>query len=109
MTDGKRWTVQDRYDREIYLTHERWRHIIDPTNHPEMARYEDQLKETIQRGMRRQDVPNPQKYQYSKAFDGLAKTNTHIVAIVLFRFSESESGQPAPNNYIVTAYQKEMR
>ncbi len=107
--DGRRWTVQDRYSHEIYLTHERWQHIINPTNHPEMARYEEQLKETIQRGVRKQDVLNPQKYYYSKAFDGLAKMNTHVVAIVLFRLSEREGGRPAPNNYIVTAYQKEMR
>jgi len=34
--------------------------------------------------------------------------NTHIVAIVLLRFKEDEQGEPVPNNYIVTAYQKEI-
>jgi len=27
---------------------------------------------------------------------------------VLFRFSKDASGNPVPNNYIVTAYQKEI-
>jgi len=44
---GKRCDVQDRYGHTIYLTQERWEHIIDPVNHPEMADYEDHLKETI--------------------------------------------------------------
>jgi len=37
--EGKRWTVRDRYGYEIYLTEERWEHIIDPENHPEMEAY----------------------------------------------------------------------
>ena len=43
-----------------------------------------------------------------KAFDDLAAENTHLVAIVLCRFSEGEDGKPIPNNYIVTAYQQEI-
>jgi len=51
---------------------------------------------------------NPRKYRYSKPFSELADDNTHIVAIVLFAFVELESGEPAANNYIVTAFQKEI-
>ena len=109
MSDGKRWIVHDRGGREIYLTHERWEHIINPHNHPEMSAYEEQLKETIRSGARQQDSLNPLKYRYMKAFDGLAENNTHIVAIVLFRFSTDENGTLLPNNYIVTAYQKAIR
>jgi len=108
MTSGKRWTLCDRQGNEIYLTQERWEHIIGDLNHPEMADCEGQLKETIQTGSRRQDPLNPRKYRYSKAFDDLAEDNTHIVAIVLFRFSEDPTGRPIPNNHIVTAYQKEI-
>jgi hypothetical protein len=43
-----------------------------------------------------------------KAFDDLAADNTHIIAIVLFRFSENPEGELLPNNYVVTAYQKEI-
>ncbi|MGH7966079.1 MAG: hypothetical protein ACRERD_30380 [Candidatus Binatia bacterium] len=52
---------------------------------------------------------NPLKYRYMQAFAGLAEDNTHIVAIVLFKFSEDEAGRLHANNYLVTAYQKEIR
>jgi len=107
MTAGRRWTVRDRFANDIYLTDERWEHIIHPMNHPEMSAYEEHLTETIRSGQRKQDSLNPQKYRYVKAFDDLAEDNTHIIAIVLFRFSEGLDGEPVPNNFIVTAYQKE--
>ena len=108
MIAGRRWTVRDRYGNDIYLTHERWEHIIEPINHPEMSAYEEHLKETIRSGKRKQDSLNPQKYRYVEAFDNLAEANTHIIAMVLFRFSEGQMGEPVSNSYIVTAYQKEM-
>lgn len=107
-SEGRRWAVHDRYDNEVYLTEERWQHIIEPINHPEMSSYEEHLQETIRQGERQQDSLNPRKYRYAKAFDDLVEDNTHIVAIVLFRFRVSETGETAPNNYIVTAYQKEI-
>jgi hypothetical protein len=106
MSTGKRWVVRDRYGNDIYLTQERWEHIVAPTNHPEMSAYEDHLQEAIRSGRRQQDSLNPQKYRYSKAFDGLAEDNTHLIVIVLFRFSERPGGEPIANNYVVTAYQK---
>jgi hypothetical protein len=108
MVGGRRWTTHDRYGNAIYLTQERWEHIIEPINHPEMADFEEQLKDTIQTGARRQDPLNPHKYRYFKPFDDLAEDNTHIVVIVLFGFSEDGVGRPIPNNYITTAYQKEI-
>lgn len=104
----KRWTVRDRLGNEVYLTQERWEHIVQPSNHPEMLGHEDRLKETIQLGQRKQDSLNPEKYRYVRAFAGLADENTHVVAIVLFRFREGEGGKPVPNNHVVTAYQKEI-
>ncbi len=108
IVQGRRWNERDRYGNDIYLTDERWNHITEPINHPEMLAYEDQLRQTIRSGRRKQDALNPQKYRYVKAFDNLAEFNTHIVAIVLFRFTGDESGALLPNNYIVTAYQKEI-
>ena len=98
--------MHDRGGREIYLTAERWEHIIDPQNHPEMSAYEEHLKEAIRSGTRQQDSLNPHKYRYMKAFADLAANNTHLVAIVLFRFRTHEVGTLLPNNYVVTAYQK---
>jgi hypothetical protein len=106
---GRRWTVRDHFGNEVYLTHERWEHITDPGNHPEMAAYEEHLKDTIRLGIRKQVSLNPQKYRYMSEFDDLTRDNTHIVAIVLFRFRVGEAGEPVPKNYIVTGYQKEVR
>jgi len=49
------WTVRDRYNNEVYLTYERWEHVTDLINHPEMAAYEEHLQDTIRSGQRRQD------------------------------------------------------
>jgi hypothetical protein len=106
--EDRRWTVRDRDGNAIYLTDERWQHIIDPINHPEMSVYEMHLKETIQRGERKQDPLRPDKYRYSKAFTDLVEDNTHIVAIVLFRLRVRATGETISNNYIVTAFQKEI-
>lgn len=106
MLPSHRWIVHDRYDQPIYLTDERWEHIV--AHHPEMVGCEERLKEALRSGQRKQDSLNPQKYRYSKAFEGLFGDNTHLVAIVLFRFREDETGRPLPNNYVVTAFQKEV-
>jgi len=108
MNSGKRWTVCDRLGNEIYLTVERWKHIIDPINHPEMEAFEKHLKAAIRLGQRKQDCLNPQKYRYVKAFDDLVKGNTHIVAIVIFRFNIGNDDKFVHNNYLVTAYQKKI-
>ncbi|HNS49911.1 MAG TPA: hypothetical protein PKO09_01880 [Anaerolineae bacterium] len=108
MTAHRRWMVQDRYGNDIYLTQERWEHIVDPLNHPEMAEYEEELQRTVSTGKRKQDPLAPQKFRYSMEFVGLAEDNTHVVAIVLFGFSRDAAGNPIPNNYLVTAYQKEI-
>ncbi len=107
MQSGKRWIIDDKYNNSIYLTQERWEHVIEEINHPEMMDYEEELKETIRSGKRVQDSINPSKYRYSKTFDNLAEYNTHIVAIVLFRLGE-QAGEIIFNNYIVTAFQKEI-
>jgi hypothetical protein len=100
MSAGKRWTVFDRYGNEVYLTHERWHHITESVNHPEMLSCETELRDTIRSGKRKQDALNPHKYRYAKAFDTLPEYNTHVVAIVLFRFRSGDYGEILPNNYM---------
>ena len=106
---GKRWTVTDWDGNPIYLTEERWKHITDPENHPEMAAYEGQLKTTIQKGQRKQEPLNPRKYRYVHLFDDLLENFTHVVAIVLFGFDVDEQGETVPNNFIATAFLKHIR
>lgn len=98
----------DRQGNLVYLTQERWQHIIETDGHPEMEGYEEELKETIRQGRRRQIPLQPQKYEYRQAYSHLVDDNTHIIALVLFRIRENQQGRPVANNYIVTAYQKEI-
>ena len=106
---GKRWTLQDRYHNTIYLTEERWQHITNALNHPELSDYEEYLKITLQKGHRRQEPLNPRKYRYYHAFDDLPDDVNHIVVIVLFGFDITASGQTVPNNYVATAFFKHIR
>ena len=56
MRDGIRWVVSERYGNTIYLTEERWHHMIEPFNHPEMIDNEEELKQTIRLGRRKIDI-----------------------------------------------------
>lgn len=109
LTDGKRWTVQDRYGNSIYLTQKQWEHIIAPTNHPEMVDYEDHLKETIRLGRRRQEPLNPRKYRYVRHFADLPDDSNYIVAIVLFGFDIDKNSRTVENNFVATAFFKHIR
>jgi len=106
---GKRWTVHDRYGNPIYLTPERWNHIIAETNHPEMEAYETYLKTVLKTGRRKQELLNPRKYRYYRAFDDLPDDVNHVVVIVLFGFDVDERGQTVPNNFVATAFFKHIR
>lgn len=109
MNDGRRWIVTDREGNPIYLTEERWQHIIALDNHPEMEDFEEFLKIALRRGDRRQEPLNPRKYRYVYPFDGLPDGSNHVVAIVLFGFNVSTTGQVTANNYITTAFFKHIR
>jgi len=102
MSAGKRWEVRDRNGRPIYLTERQWQHIIE--RHPEMSQHEEDLKRTIRTGRRTQDSLVPNKYFYRAPVSTLPGGNTHIEAVVVFRFTMDESGATIPNNFIVTAY-----
>lgn len=106
---GKRWIVQDRYGNTIYLTQERWEHIINATNHPEMEGYEEYVKTTLKKGRRKQEPFNPLKYRYYQGFDNLPDEANTIVVIVLFGFDVNEQGQASPNNFVATAFFKHIR
>ena len=63
MSEDCRWIEKDRLTNEIYLTQERWEHITNQSNHPEMSDYENELRETIRLGSRKQEMLNPNKYR----------------------------------------------
>lgn len=106
---GRRWTIQDRDGNPIYLTEERWQHIVEDNNHPELRDYEDNLKTAIQQGRRRQEPLNPRKYRYARPFDNLPIGFNHVVGIVIFGFDVSTQGAMVPNNFIATAFLTHIR
>lgn len=108
MTDsGKRWTIQDREGNAIYLTEERWSHIIE--NHPEIESYEPEVKVALARGRRRQEPLNQRKYRYVMPFSDLPEDYTHIVVIALFGVVVDIHGESASNNWVATAFMKHIR
>jgi hypothetical protein len=108
-SSGKRWTMQDRDGNLIYLTEERWQHIIAVDNHPEMADYEEHLQTIIQQGRRRQEPLNPRKYRYVGSFDDLPAGFNHLVGIVLFGLDVTAQGKMVPHNFIATAFLTHIR
>ncbi len=90
-------TVKDRYGNEIYLTDERWQHILD---HAEMQGYRDRVLEVVRTGKRKQKPREPDKYAYSLPYDDMGTGFNTLVVIVKFGYNEDGSA----NNYVRTAY-----
>ena len=72
--------VTDRWGNRIILTDERWKHIVEW--HPELEEFHEEVLETIQKGRRRQDPVDQQKYKYIRAVEGLPFSLTHVVVVV---------------------------
>ncbi len=98
----QKWVVQDRYNNTIYLTEERWGHILE--SRPELEHYFEQFLETLRTGYRKQDALIPNKYRYYKQFDELLPENNHLVLIVIFRTQLDEQGHYTANNFVVTGW-----
>src|SRR4051794_3854972 len=94
----QQWTIRDRYRNEIYLTEERWAHIVE--RHDELTNRLPDLLDTLRYGERRQDALEPQKYRYRRAYADLMYDYNHIIAVVVFHLDEVG----APNNFVVTAW-----
>jgi len=95
--------VVDRWGNEIYLTDERWRHILE--THEEMIHFRHYLFETLRNGRRRQDKFDPSKYKYSKLFPDLPDDFTHIIVVVKFSQQRTTKDVEHGNNFVLTAYQ----
>lgn len=103
----EKWTVQDRYGHSIYLTEERWRHILE--SRPELEAYFELFLETLRAGRRRQDPLIPNEYRYFQYFQELLPENNHLVAIVIFKTGIDEQGAFVSNNFVVTGWAKYIR
>jgi hypothetical protein len=109
MAGRRRWTVHDRDGNLVYLSQERWLHIVGSGNHPELEDFEEYLKTTIRQGRRWQEPLNPRKYRYVRAFDDLPDDSNHVVVIILFDFDVDDQGRTVSNNYVATAFFKHIR
>jgi len=89
--------VQDLYGNTIYLTDERWQHIVQ--RHPVLQGYKNEVLKTIRSGKREQDAFYPYKFYYRKAFKNLPRRFTHIEVVIIFGFKDDQ-----PNNFATTAY-----
>jgi len=89
--------VQDRLGNTVYLTDERWRHIVN--RHSILRNFKDATLKTIRIGKRNQDELYPDQFFYRQAFSNLPSNYTHIEVVVIFRFKKDQ-----PNNFVVTAY-----
>jgi hypothetical protein len=98
-------SVTDRYGNEIYLTDERWRHIVN--EHSEMFNYKPHLLKTLRDGKRKLHRLELDVFVYTKRFTDLKPGMTHVVAIVKFSFNR-KGAVGIPNNFVLTAYQKEF-
>jgi len=56
-----KWTIQDKYGNTIYLTEERWKHILE--SRLDMEPFLEQFLETIRTGRRRQEALIPNEYR----------------------------------------------
>lgn len=100
----KKWAVQDRYGNTIYLTEERWNHILE--SRPELEPFLEQFLATISSGRRREEALAPNEYRYYKQFDELMPDNNHLIVKVVFRTRVDESGNYTANNFVVTGWPK---
>jgi len=100
----KKWAVQDRYGNTIYLTEERWLHILE--SRPELESFLEPFLDTLRTGRRRQDALIPNEYHYFKQIDELLPENNHLIAVVIFKTQLDQTGSYVPNNFVITGWAK---
>lgn len=97
-----KWAVRDRWGNEIYLTEERWQHILE--RHEELVGLIDEVLETLRRGRRRQETLDPNRYRYRRPCAMLPPEFNRIVVAVVFRYQEQPDGTWYSNNFVTSAW-----
>jgi hypothetical protein len=100
--EPERWDVYDRYGNKIYMTGERWQHILH--SRPWLAEYRDEILHTLRKGRRKQDTLAPYKYKYYWPCSRLLPEFNYLVAVVVFGETLDSQGRVIANNYVVTAW-----
>lgn len=97
--------VRDQYGNEIYITEERWQHII--AGHHEMRDNFEYLLKTLRTGKRKQDRENPKKFLYTRRFQHLPPETVLMVAVKC-DFIRTVGGNLA-NNFVLSAYYRHAK
>jgi hypothetical protein len=97
-----KWTAKDRYGNKVYLTRERWEHLL--RYHTELSGLLDGLLDTLRKGRRTQDPLDPHKYKYHRRCDTLPFDYNTIVVVVKFSTHIRADGGFVPNNFVITAW-----
>ncbi|MGH7491518.1 MAG: hypothetical protein ACREOO_03900, partial [bacterium] len=99
----RKWFVHDNDGREIYLTEERWEHIVN--RHSELYGHLADVLNAVRHGRRRQQPQDPQTFVYRARCNTLCWPFNGILVVVTFRFeSQDIDGNMVPNNFIVSAW-----
>lgn len=98
----QKWEVHDRYGNKVYMTRERWQHILD--RRPWLADLRDEILATVRHGRRKQDPLHAAKYKYYRPCTDLLPEYNHLIAVVRFSETVDTAGETMPNNYVVTAW-----
>ena len=98
--------MTDRQGREIYLTQERWEHIL--SKHPELSGRLEEVLVTIRMGRRKQSKLDPQTYCYYRRVTNLPEPYDTIMIFVAFRYRTRQLVlhllQAPPLNLILQLY-----
>jgi len=74
--------IIDRYGNVIYLTDERWHHIVD--RHYELNEHRPELISAIRSGKRRRDPEDSDTFYYKKRLRHPIANLNYIVAVVVW-------------------------
>jgi hypothetical protein len=89
--------VTDRYGNVIYLTDERWHHIVE--RHHEFDGHRAEILSTVRSGNRSRDPLRLDTFYYTRTFPHLSGRLKEIEVVVAFHWLGDK-----PNNFVVTAY-----
>ena len=96
------WEVRDRYGNKVYMTRERWEHVLE--RRPWLDDLRAEVVDTVRRGRRKQDPLDSAKYKYYRSCRDLLPEYNHLVVVVRFGERIDERQQVVANNYVLTAW-----
>lgn len=89
--------IIDRYGNKIYLTDERWEHILD--RHQEMLGLKAKIIKTLRTGHRKIEPLEPTIFTYFRFYNDLPDSYNMLIVVVKF---DTKKGKP--NNFVLTSF-----